>query len=139
MPGEAWVFDDTIEHEARNDSDKLRVVLIFDVWHPHLTPAERALITALNAGMNAFAGGSIPVGRVAQISGARARPVPTRPAHCRPGRSMAAARPRHLYAAAKKNGEPEGPPVSRIALECSGRPDQYLPVMLRNRLRPSES
>jgi aspartyl/asparaginyl beta-hydroxylase (cupin superfamily) len=60
VPGEAWVFDDTIEHEARNDSDKLRVVLIFDVWHPHLTPAERALITALNAGMNAYVGSSDP-------------------------------------------------------------------------------
>ena len=60
VPGKAWVFDDTIEHEARNDSDKLRVVLIFDIWHPHLTPAERALITALNAGMNAYAGGSDP-------------------------------------------------------------------------------
>ena len=54
VPGRAWVFDDTIEHEAWNDSDKLRVVLIFDVWHPHLTPAERAMITALTAGVNAF-------------------------------------------------------------------------------------
>jgi aspartyl/asparaginyl beta-hydroxylase (cupin superfamily) len=54
VPGKAWVFDDTIEHEARNDSDKLRVVLIFDVWHPQLTPPERALITALWAGLNAF-------------------------------------------------------------------------------------
>jgi aspartyl/asparaginyl beta-hydroxylase (cupin superfamily) len=54
VPGKAWVFDDTIEHEARNDSDKLRVVLIFDVWHPHLTPPERALITALNAGIDAY-------------------------------------------------------------------------------------
>ena len=34
VPGKAWVFDDTIEHEAWNDSDKLRVVLIFDIWHP---------------------------------------------------------------------------------------------------------
>ena len=58
VPGEAWVFDDTLEHEARNDSDKLRVILMFDIWHPHLTPPERALITALNAGMNAYAGGS---------------------------------------------------------------------------------
>ena len=58
VPGRAWVFDDTIEHEAWNDSDKLRVVLIFDIWHPHLTPPERALITALMAGMNAFTGGS---------------------------------------------------------------------------------
>jgi aspartyl/asparaginyl beta-hydroxylase (cupin superfamily) len=54
VPGKAWVFDDTIEHEARNDSDKLRVILMFDIWHPSLTPPERALITALNAGMNAF-------------------------------------------------------------------------------------
>jgi aspartate beta-hydroxylase len=54
VPGEAWVFDDTIEHEARNESDKLRVVLIFDIWHPHLTPPERAMITALTAGLNAF-------------------------------------------------------------------------------------
>ena len=59
-PGKAWVFDDTIEHEARNDSDKLRVILMFDVWHPHLTPPERALITALWAGLNAFEAGSGP-------------------------------------------------------------------------------
>lgn len=57
VPGKAWVFDDTIEHEARNGSDKLRVILMFDVWHPHLTPPERALITALNAGMNAYIDG----------------------------------------------------------------------------------
>jgi aspartyl/asparaginyl beta-hydroxylase (cupin superfamily) len=56
IPGRAWAFDDTIEHEAWNDSDKLRVVLIFDTWHPHLTPAERAMITALTAGANEFAG-----------------------------------------------------------------------------------
>ncbi len=58
VPGKAWVFDDTIEHEARNDSDKLRVVLIFDIWHPHLTPPERALITALTSGLNAYEAGS---------------------------------------------------------------------------------
>jgi aspartate beta-hydroxylase len=58
VPGRAWVFDDTIEHEAWNNSDKLRVVLIFDIWHPHLTPPERALITALTAGVRAFSGGS---------------------------------------------------------------------------------
>jgi len=57
VPGKAWVFDDTIEHEAWNDSDKLRVVLIFDIWHPQLSPAEREMITALTAGMNAFTGG----------------------------------------------------------------------------------
>ncbi|SFD26214.1 aspartyl/asparaginyl beta-hydroxylase domain-containing protein [Massilia yuzhufengensis] len=53
-PGKAWVFDDTIEHEAWNDSGELRVVLIFDIWHPQLSQAERALITAMSAGINAF-------------------------------------------------------------------------------------
>jgi aspartyl/asparaginyl beta-hydroxylase (cupin superfamily) len=28
------VFDDTIEHEAWNDSELPRAILIFDVWHP---------------------------------------------------------------------------------------------------------
>ena len=57
-PGRAWVFDDTIEHEAWNDSDALRVVFIFDIWHPHLSAAERSLITTLTEGLNAFSGGS---------------------------------------------------------------------------------
>jgi aspartyl/asparaginyl beta-hydroxylase (cupin superfamily) len=56
VPGKAWVFDDTIEHEAWNDSDKLRVVLIFDIWHPHLTPPERVMISGLSAAMNEFTG-----------------------------------------------------------------------------------
>ena len=56
VPGAAWVFDDTIEHEVWNESDKLRVVLIFDIWHPHLTPPERAMITAMTEGMNTFTG-----------------------------------------------------------------------------------
>lgn len=43
-PGELVMFDDTILHEAWNNSDRLRVVLIFDVWHPMLTPLERELV-----------------------------------------------------------------------------------------------
>jgi len=42
--GQAWVFDDTIEHEAWNDSDVARAILIFDVWNPQLTPLERDLV-----------------------------------------------------------------------------------------------
>lgn len=42
--GEAWVFDDTVEHEAWNDSERDRVVLIFDVWSPFLSETERTLI-----------------------------------------------------------------------------------------------
>jgi aspartyl/asparaginyl beta-hydroxylase (cupin superfamily) len=46
-PGEAMLFDDSIEHEAWNDSDDVRVVLLFEVWRPELTPQERAGLTAL--------------------------------------------------------------------------------------------
>jgi aspartate beta-hydroxylase len=42
--GKAWVFDDTIEHEAWNDSDVPRAILIFDTWHPALNQGERELI-----------------------------------------------------------------------------------------------
>ena len=45
--GEAFVFDDTIEHEAWNDSDQLRVVLIFDLWAPALSEAERIAVAAI--------------------------------------------------------------------------------------------
>lgn len=45
--GEAFVFDDTIEHEAMNPSDRLRVVFIFDLWHPDLGPVEREAVAAL--------------------------------------------------------------------------------------------
>ncbi|MCR5870830.1 aspartyl/asparaginyl beta-hydroxylase domain-containing protein [Sphingomonas sp. J344] len=44
VEGEAFAFDDTIEHEAWNDSDELRAVLIFDVWNPHLTSDEQSVI-----------------------------------------------------------------------------------------------
>jgi aspartyl/asparaginyl beta-hydroxylase (cupin superfamily) len=46
-PGEAFVFDDTIEHEAANPTDELRVVFIFDVWHPDLSPVEQEAVAAL--------------------------------------------------------------------------------------------
>ncbi|HET9398879.1 MAG TPA: aspartyl/asparaginyl beta-hydroxylase domain-containing protein [Sphingomicrobium sp.] len=45
--GEAFVFDDTIEHEAWNDSDELRVVLIFDLWAPDIDLAERSVVARL--------------------------------------------------------------------------------------------
>jgi aspartyl/asparaginyl beta-hydroxylase (cupin superfamily) len=44
VPGQAWVFDDTIEHEAWNMSDTPRAILIFDIWNPLLTQPERDMI-----------------------------------------------------------------------------------------------
>ncbi len=52
--GEAWVFDDTIEHEAWNDSDDDRYVFIFDVWNPRLSTAEREMISAVMAAMDRY-------------------------------------------------------------------------------------
>ena len=54
VEGKAWVFDDTIEHEAWNGSDQPRVVLIFDTWHPMLSAEERLLITAMSQALNDF-------------------------------------------------------------------------------------
>ena len=42
IEGQAFAFDDTIEHEAMNPTAERRIVLIFDVWNPHLTEQERA-------------------------------------------------------------------------------------------------
>lgn len=58
--GSAWVFDDTFEHEAINDSDQPRVVLIFDVWNCFLTKAERELVSAVTAGVQDFNEGESP-------------------------------------------------------------------------------
>jgi aspartate beta-hydroxylase len=45
--GRVVVFDDTYEHEAWNRSDQIRVVLILDIWNPHLTEPECAALAAL--------------------------------------------------------------------------------------------
>jgi aspartyl/asparaginyl beta-hydroxylase (cupin superfamily) len=60
--GEAWVFDDTIDHEAWNDSDKPRAILICDVWSPRLSAEERELIVTITAAIDDFMGGPAPDG-----------------------------------------------------------------------------
>lgn len=52
--GKAWVFDDTIEHEAINRSDRSRVVLIFDIWRPELTEEERGLVSTLLESLDSY-------------------------------------------------------------------------------------
>lgn len=53
--GRLLIFDDTLEHEARNDGDALRVVLIFDVWNPLLSRSERTVVQAITAAVREFA------------------------------------------------------------------------------------
>lgn len=55
-PGKAFVFDDSINHEAWNDSDTPRAVLIFDIWSPFLSPAEREMVRALTERVGEYYG-----------------------------------------------------------------------------------
>ena len=52
--GEAFLFDDTIEHEAWNHSSEDRFVLIFEVWKPELNEAEQALITRMLTAVDSY-------------------------------------------------------------------------------------
>jgi aspartate beta-hydroxylase len=56
VPGKAWVFDDTIEHEAWNESDAARAILIFDVWNPLLSAPERDLVRAMTEALGSYYG-----------------------------------------------------------------------------------
>lgn len=58
--GQTLIFDDSIEHEARNDSDHLRVVLIFDVWNPLLSAGEREMVRVLAAAGRRFHADAAP-------------------------------------------------------------------------------
>ncbi|MFQ5564382.1 MAG: aspartyl/asparaginyl beta-hydroxylase domain-containing protein [Parvularculaceae bacterium] len=45
--GEMLIFDDSIEHEARNNGASDRVVLLFDIWRPELSEEERAFVSTV--------------------------------------------------------------------------------------------
>jgi hypothetical protein len=57
--GKLLVFDDSMEHEAWNDSDRDRVVLIFDVWRPELGEADRRAITTMFEAIDDYPGGRL--------------------------------------------------------------------------------
>ena len=52
--GKLLIFDDTIEHEAWNEGQSERVVLIFDVWHPDLDADERRAISVMFEAIDAY-------------------------------------------------------------------------------------
>jgi aspartyl/asparaginyl beta-hydroxylase (cupin superfamily) len=61
VEGRACAFDDSVEHEAWNrNADRLRVVLIFDVWRPELSDLERGLVADLLQAVDRF--GRLPDG-----------------------------------------------------------------------------
>jgi hypothetical protein len=52
--GELLIFDDSFDHEARNESTETRIVLIFDIWRPELTEDEKAGISAIFTTIDRF-------------------------------------------------------------------------------------
>jgi aspartate beta-hydroxylase len=56
VEGKAWVFDDSIEHEAWNTSGQTRVILLFEAWRPELTPKERDLVSTMFAAIDGYGG-----------------------------------------------------------------------------------
>ena len=47
VENQLMIFDDSIEHEARNTSDSTRIVLIFDIWRPELSNEETTVIAGI--------------------------------------------------------------------------------------------
>lgn len=55
--GEMLIFNDTIEHEAWNDSAEPRIILLFSVWRPEMSEEERKLAAAVISSALYFADG----------------------------------------------------------------------------------
>ncbi|WP_157976720.1 aspartyl/asparaginyl beta-hydroxylase domain-containing protein [Parahaliea mediterranea] len=52
--GELLIFDDSMEHEANNPSQRDRVVLLFDIWRPELSEEERHWVSELLLAVNSY-------------------------------------------------------------------------------------
>jgi aspartyl/asparaginyl beta-hydroxylase (cupin superfamily) len=44
---ELLIFDDSMEHEAWNRSDRQRIILLFEIWRPEIGEADREALTLL--------------------------------------------------------------------------------------------
>ncbi|KAM9712772.1 aspartyl/asparaginyl beta-hydroxylase [Menidia menidia] len=45
--GGVLIFDDSFEHEVWQQADSFRLILIVDVWHPELSPAQRHALSPI--------------------------------------------------------------------------------------------
>ncbi len=52
--GQMMAFSDAVEHEAWNDSQQDRIVMIFSIWRPALTAEERAQVSRLLQAVDSF-------------------------------------------------------------------------------------
>lgn len=60
--GKVCIFDDSVEHEAKNDASETRVVLLFDIWRPELTLEEREEVTKFLGAISTYSGEKIVSG-----------------------------------------------------------------------------
>jgi tetratricopeptide (TPR) repeat protein len=55
VEGEMLIFDDSMEHEAWNNSDQERVILLFEIWRPEITRQEREILTTMLIAVKEYA------------------------------------------------------------------------------------
>lgn len=60
--GEMLIFDDSFEHEAWNRGRDTRILLLFEVWRPELTPNERAALTDIFEAIDTYKGAARDMG-----------------------------------------------------------------------------
>lgn len=56
-PGVPLLFDDSIEHEAKNDGPRRRVVLLFEIWRPEVPEEDRAAIARIFQAIGSYSSG----------------------------------------------------------------------------------
>ncbi|MBA3834632.1 MAG: aspartyl/asparaginyl beta-hydroxylase domain-containing protein [Sphingomonas sp.] len=56
--GKLLIFDDSMDHEAKNPSGELRIILLFDIWRPELSREERGAISSIFGAIDEFRGAS---------------------------------------------------------------------------------
>lgn len=54
--GKLLIFDDSIEHEAWNRGAATRIILLFEIWRPEISPDERRALTAVFEAISAYGG-----------------------------------------------------------------------------------
>lgn len=55
-PGVPLIFDDSMEHEARNAGAETRTVLLFEIWRPEVPEEDRAAVARLLEGIAGYDG-----------------------------------------------------------------------------------
>ena len=56
VSGVPLIFDDSMEHEARNSGPETRTVLLFEIWRPEVPEEDRAAISRLIEGIAGYDG-----------------------------------------------------------------------------------